>query len=214
MNITQPTRSDRNIYLEGGYYHKSRWMTYYIQYQSLFNANVSTVLEIGPGGGVTTSVLRQHSIKVTTLDLDPQIKPDVVGNVTKLPFADNTFDAVVGFEILEHLPFEQFAVALKEMNRVSKKHVFISLPDHAHSLFYGTFKIPFLKEFSLQIRIPAFNNKKYWAPCGHHWESGNRDYPLSKITKEIQKAGLLLDNTYISNSCPMTRFFFMKKSSE
>lgn len=212
MSITQPTRSDSNIYLEGGYYHKSRWMTYYIQYQSLFNAKVSTVLEIGPGGGITTSVLRQHGVQVTTLDLDAQIKPDVVGNVTKLPFADNTFDAVVGFEILEHLPFEQFTVALKEMSRVSKKHVFISLPDHARSLFYGTFKIPFFKEINIQIRIPAINNKKYWAPCGHHWESGNRDYPVSKITKEINQSNLKVKTTYVSNSCPMTRFFLTEKS--
>lgn len=211
MNITQPTRSNSNIYLEGGYYHKSRWMTYYIQYQNLFNAKVSSVLEIGPGGGITTSVLRQHGVKVTTLDLDSQIKPDVVGSVTQLPFADNSFDAVVGFEILEHLPFEQFSVALKEMGRVSKKHIYISLPDHAHSLFYGTFKIPFFKECTVQIRIPALNNKKYWAPCGHYWESGNRDYPLSKITGQIKKSGLSLENTYISNNCPMTRFFFIKK---
>lgn len=211
MEIVQPRRADKNIYLEGGYYHRARWASYYYQYQSIFNKGCKTVLEIGPGGGITTMVLRQHGVKVTTLDVDPTIKPDVVGDVLKLPFPDNSFDAVVGFEILEHLPFESFAAALSEMRRVSKEHVMISLPDHAKTLFQMTIKLPFMKEREVQIRVPARDNSRNWAPAGHHWELGNRQYPFRKVSEQIRKADLTLEVTRVWNACPMTRFIFMKK---
>ncbi len=211
MSLVQPTIEGKNVYLQGGYYHRARWSTYYHQFQHLFDRKVKSVLEVGPGGGVTTSVLRQHGIHVTTLDFDPAIKPDVVGDVLDLPFSNGQFDASVGFEILEHLPFESFAVALKEMARVSKKYVLISLPDHAHSLFRMRLKVPFFKERDIHVRIPAINNKKYWAPCGHYWEVGNIDFPLSKIRAEIERAGLRLERTYVAIESPMTRFFLMEK---
>ena len=41
---------------------------------------------------------------LTTLDIDPSTKPDVVHNldVMPLPFADNSFDEIHAYEVLEH----------------------------------------------------------------------------------------------------------------
>jgi len=74
-----------------------------------------------------------------------------------------------------------------------------------------TWKLPLLKERSIQIRIPARDNKKYWAPCGHYWELGNIDYPFRKIAKEITNSGLLIEASYIPNESPWTRYFILKK---
>lgn len=42
---------------------------------------------------------------LTTLDINPDHKPDVVWDLTKrpLPFEDNTFDEIHAYEVLEHL---------------------------------------------------------------------------------------------------------------
>jgi ubiquinone/menaquinone biosynthesis C-methylase UbiE len=55
----------------------------------------------------------------------------VGGNALQLPFRERTFDAVVAFEVLEHLP--DVAVALEEMLRVLRRpgHIIIGLPNHA-----------------------------------------------------------------------------------
>ena len=55
----------------------------------------------------------------------------VAGNALDLPFRDRSFDAVVAFEVLEHLP--DVARALGEMLRVVRRpgFIIIGLPNHA-----------------------------------------------------------------------------------
>lgn len=209
--MKQPTIDGKNVYHEGGYYHKARWATFYYQYQHIFNSGARKVLEIGPGGGVLTQTLRDHGVEVVTLDIDPGIRPDVVGDALDLPFEDGSFDAVVAFEVLEHVPFMFFKAALEEMGRVSRKDVFVSLPDHARSLLRLDLKLPWLRERHWSLRVPAFDNERFWAPCGHCWEVGNLKYPLRKVKESISRAGLELRHTAVHNDAPMTRFFLMSK---
>lgn len=210
MTTVSPQKA-QNLYLTKEYNHKPRWYSYYHQYQNIFNQNPKSVLEIGTGGGITASILRANNVAVTTLDTDKNTNPDIVGDVLALPFKDGSFDMTVAFEILEHLPFSSFSSALKEMGRVSKKNIIISLPDHSKSLLRLTFKLPFIKEKNWQVRIPAINNKKYWAPCGHFWEMGNIDYPYRKVASEIEKSGLKIVSSYVPNESAGTRFFILKK---
>ncbi len=200
-----------NPYHTKEYNHRPRWVSYYYQFQSIFNLNPQSVLEVGVGSGITTKMLRDNNVKVTTFDNNPKTHPDVLGDVLKLPFEDNHFDMAVGFEIFEHLEFSSFATALGEMRRVSRKNVIISLPDHAKSLLRLTIKIPFLREKSIQIRIGAVNNKKYWAPCGHCWEMGNIDFPYRKVAKEIEKTGLKIIASFVPNDSAWTRYFILEK---
>jgi len=200
-----------NPYLSKEYNHKARWYSYYHQYQNIFNHNPKSVLEIGVGSGITTKILKDNDIKVITLDNDPETHPDILGDILHLPFGNNSFDIAVAFEILEHLPFSSFLTALKELRRVAKDYVIISVPDHAKSLLRITLKIPFLKEKQMYIRIPAIDNKKFWGPCGHYWEMGNIDYPYHKIAGEIKKSKLTIEESYIPNECGGTRYFILKK---
>lgn len=202
-----------NQYLTIAYNHKGRWYSYYHQFQNIFNHHPKSVLEIGTGNGITANILRENGMQVTTLDNDPGTHPDVVGDVLHLPFKNNSFDMAVAFEILEHIPFSSFSPALKELRRVARNNVIISLPDHGKSLLRLTFKIPFIKEKNWQLRIPARDNKKYWAPCGHHWELGNIDYPYRKIAKEIEKSGFKIIGSYIPNESAWTRYFILKKQN-
>lgn len=102
------------------------------------------VLEIGAGSAVAMhAFLERHvNARAVAMELSPaSIRAArhgsranlraVAGNALQLPFRDRSLDAVVAFEVLEHLP--DVALALDEMLRVLRRpgHIIIGLPNHA-----------------------------------------------------------------------------------
>lgn len=75
------------------------------------------VLDVGSADGPSVGWLRGHGRR-TALDLDPRgLEPgDVCGSATALPFADESFDVVAAFDVVEHC--EPEAEALLEVRRV------------------------------------------------------------------------------------------------
>jgi SAM-dependent methyltransferase len=102
------------------------------------------VLEVGAGAaGVMHTFLARHpGARAVALELSPasigaaarggnSALRAVAGHALELPFRDRSLDAVVAFEVLEHLP--DVALALDEMLRVVRRpgHIIIGLPNHA-----------------------------------------------------------------------------------
>ena len=170
------------------YSHLDRWASYYYQLREVFKSCPKNILEVGVGDQVLKNYLQSNTeISYTSLDIDGDLKPDHIGDILKMPFHDNTFDVVCAFEVLEHLPFEDFSGALKEMKRVSKKTVLISLPHFGPPVqFY--FKIPFIK-FKFSFKIPFY--KKHIFNGQHYWEIGKKDSDLNKVKKLISEVFII-----------------------
>jgi SAM-dependent methyltransferase len=73
------------------------------------------VLEIGPGYGVTTRWLAEKGGRLTAVEVDPDLAAGVraglgdrvdvhTGDGAALPFPDESFDTVVCFTMLHHVP--------------------------------------------------------------------------------------------------------------
>ncbi len=95
------------------------------------------VLDAGCGEGFVVERLKKDlSCDITGLDIESKAlavarkkNPSVnfhEASVYELPFEDKSFDLVILSEVLEHL--ETPEVALKEIGRVTKRHVLISVP--------------------------------------------------------------------------------------
>ena len=76
------------------------------------------VLEIGPGYGVTTRWLLEQGGRLTAVEVDPDLAAGVrrslgdrvdvrTGDGADLPFPDASFDTVVCFTMLHHVPSAQ-----------------------------------------------------------------------------------------------------------
>jgi SAM-dependent methyltransferase len=65
------------------------------------------------------------------LDLDPDVKPDIVASITSIPLPDASVDGVYSSHNLEHLYDHEVPVALKEFFRVLRPNgkVVITVPD-------------------------------------------------------------------------------------
>lgn len=179
---------DKQAYQFERYVGIDRWASYHYQLREIFSQKPTSVLEIGVGDRVIGNVLKEHGIAYTSADVAEDLSPDVVAEVTALPFADKTFDTVCAFEVLEHLPFEKFNQALVELARVSKHSILISLPHYGPSFRFEC-KIPFLPRIRFAWKVP--HPAKHTFNGQHYWEIGKRGYPVRRIRASLGKIGSL-----------------------
>jgi hypothetical protein len=179
---------------------RERWMSYWHQIRAVLAVRPKTVLEIGPGSGVFRSYLQRAGVTVKTLDIDRTREVDYVADITRIDESlppGLTFDAVCAFQVLEHLPFDDFEACLAGIARRAAPHVFLSLPYRGlrvrWSFWWGDHTVSLGHKFMLPWRhrpIPE-----------HHWELG---YPITarKVTKRIARhldvvsRGFIPENPY------------------
>ncbi|MGO8786058.1 MAG: class I SAM-dependent methyltransferase [Terriglobia bacterium] len=76
----------------------------------------ANVLEVGPGPGLTTDILRSRIDRLTALEIDPSLANSLAartrgsnvtaiqGDATAMPFANSQFSGAVCFTMLHHVP--------------------------------------------------------------------------------------------------------------
>jgi ubiquinone/menaquinone biosynthesis C-methylase UbiE len=74
------------------------------------------MLEVGPGPGMATDILRERAQRLTSIEIDTRLADAlkrrlqdtsvkvVEGNATAMPFADGSFSGAVSFTMLHHVP--------------------------------------------------------------------------------------------------------------
>lgn len=185
------TQVDKKHYFQKKYDDLSRFISYFYQTDLATDLEPKNILEIGKGNGFFSDYMKKLGFAVTTCDFDKNLNPDVIADVRQMPLVDNSYEVVTAFEILEHLPFEDFPKALAELKRVSSKHAIISLPYKSTGFewllkFPGVrtlFKKPFLDFF---LRLPLkFGGIQISGQ--HYWEIDLWKTPLRKVRAEIEK---------------------------
>ncbi len=199
-------------YFNESYDSKERFISYWHQINEVIKLNPERVLEIGIGNGFVSEHLKERKLDVVTLDIDKRLNPDVVGNVLTIPFADNSFDVIACYELLEHLPYENIQKALFEIFRVSKSYAILSLPDVGRVYRFNV-QIPKLGEIKRLILLPKFKKPVHSFDGEHYWEIGKAGYPLNKVINDIQRAGFEIVKTYRVFEHPYHRFFILRKMS-
>lgn len=109
-----------------------------------------SILEVGGGQGGLTAMLYPHA-QITNIDLNPEYANVpcnrlervrfICGDATALPFEDHSFDAVTMFDLIEHVPDDQKAIA--EARRVLKPggYLLLSTPNENWRFpYYGFMK--------------------------------------------------------------------------
>ncbi len=181
---------DKSHYQFGKYAFEGRFVSYYWQLKEVLGLEPATVLEVGVGDRVFGNFIKNNTpVSYTSVDVAEDLHPDVVGSILKLPFPDKSFDVVCAFEVLEHLPFEEFSQAVAELSRVARTHVVISIP-HFGPMFSFSLKIPFLPHIRFALKIPF--PKKHVFNGQHYWELGKSGYPAQRVRKVLQKHGDIL----------------------
>ena len=134
---------------------------------------VETVLDAGCGEGYHIEVYAKHGLKVTAIDLNtkqvlerkannPLLKDVEIfeGNVEALPFADNSFDAVICSGVLHHTDSEK---SMPELKRVARKMLYFGVYGN-RGYFFRVCEV--LLRFSLS-KIPYSINRAVLKRIGY-----------------------------------------------
>lgn len=194
-----------NHYIHDRYLHKPRWISFWYHQREVRSFAPERVLEVGVGTGLVAAVLRMHGVAVQTLDIDAALSPDLVASVTRIPLADGAVDVALAGQVLEHLPWDEVVTALREMRRVAKKGVVVSVPDRRHTLFSCTFVLPFLGQRQIFLKIPSRHPHVFDGQ--HYWELGVPGFPISRFLACARAAGLTLVRSYVPPDVPTKHFF-------
>lgn len=196
-------------YTDLRYDYLERFSSYWYQIRETLSFGPRHVLEIGPGGHLFQDYLQRRGVRVTTLDIDPRNAPSVVGASRELPFADGAFDVAVAFQVLEHIPFEDFGPSLTEMRRVSRSGVVISIPDNRYHarLLLGAFTTD--RRARLLLSFPRFLRRRLVEDV-HLWEIGRTGFPLRKVNAAIPD-GLHLARHYRAWENPFHHYYVLER---
>ncbi len=136
------------------------------------NSNYGELLYVGiagdPRGGEYSPMFNGFNIK--TFDISEVWKPDIVGDITKTQFEDESWDVVVCVQTLEHIP-NIFDVS-PEISRILKSGGYLIIDSPWNYPYHGepefgdywrltkdAFKLLFSKEFDLVMIDDGNNNK-------------------------------------------------------
>jgi SAM-dependent methyltransferase len=193
-------------YTFGSYGFEGRFVSYFYQLQEALACKPASILEVGVGDKVFGNFIKNNTkVSYTSVDIADDLEPDVVASILELPFEDNSFDVVCAFEVLEHLPFEKFDSALRELTRVARNNVIVSLP-HFGPMISFSFKVPFIKEVRYAYKLPI--PKKHVFNGQHYWEIGKSNYPIGSIRKKLSFYGSLTKD-FIPWGSPYHHFFIL-----
>lgn len=79
-------------------------------------ASSHAILDVAPQDQVRRLLVERAGPRYVGLDLSPGRTVDVLGDVGRLPFAEDTFDLLVCYHVLEHVPDDR--AAIRELARV------------------------------------------------------------------------------------------------
>jgi len=92
------------------------------------------ILDLGCGEGYLVERYQKLGYNIIGLDLNYLSEFVRKGDIRATPFENETFDVVLCLDVIEHLPFSDQNLALKEIYRILKKEglVLLALPNLAH----------------------------------------------------------------------------------
>lgn len=147
--------------------------------QALSTGDYRTVLDAGCGrGDVVAHLLRKgyeaRGVEVSGFAVEHgEVDTGEVlqGDLTKLPFRDRHFDLVFSSEVLEHIPADQIPSVARELVRVCKGRIFLTIslrPSSQNNAFHCTLR-----------------PREWWEQCFS--EAGAR--PMPNLIAQFQQRG-------------------------
>jgi SAM-dependent methyltransferase len=150
------------------------WVRYYEVLKGIYKYECQHILEIGSGSGILTDLLKPNVLSFCLMDINANLKPDLVGDVRNFyPGLFKNFDCVIACEVLEHIQLMEVRAVIRHFYQYLKcgGKVFITVP---HRNPFVSFISVLNTWYPKTIVIPRLRNLKHKKPVDpyHKWEIG------------------------------------------
>lgn len=194
-------------YYTPNYLSPDRMSSYSYQYSLALETGACTFLNIGSANSILKYLLEKNDVHVIDLDLDWNTKPNVSAALPFLPFSDKSIDVVMCFQILEHLPLIMFGATIKELKRVAKEFILLSLPDqtitNSQRLKYFIYKT-----FNRPVEWNIYKLRQI--DTEHFWEIGHSNISDFAIVNMIKNENLEIIKDFRNQNNRFHHFFVVK----
>lgn len=205
---------EKDHYQIGGYDSESRFLSYFIQKdlvrKSAEEFNTPRILEIGKGNGFLSEYLARNGFTIKTMDIDPDLKPDYVGDINLIQdIVKERFDIIACFEVLEHIRYDNIPSIFQKLASMNPKYIIISVPQaRLYLSFWVKMNLfrPFQKYFSIPFPV------KHNFDGEHYWELGKRGYSLKNFRAILTKE-FAIQKEFTNPLDPYHRFFVLLNKS-
>lgn len=96
-------------------------------YINLITNKTTKILDLGCGNKDVSS---QLTAPVTTVDIWPNVKPDIIWDLNNipLPFKDNSYEIILLIDVIEHLSKNKGFTLLEEIKRITSQKIILLTP--------------------------------------------------------------------------------------
>lgn len=103
----------------------------------LIPKDVGSIIDVGCGNGLFLNYIKKYygsgfkkllGVDISSTALKYVETDKIESDIIDLPLDNNSFDLVSALEVIEHLAVGEYEKGLKELVRVSKKYILISVP--------------------------------------------------------------------------------------
>jgi hypothetical protein len=185
------------------------WQFYWHQ-QKLLEGNIEKkekIAEVGVGSGFSYNYLKSKGFNMTSIDIDPEKKPDIVANVINMDASTLKFDCLLGFNVFEHMPYEDFLEAVDRLFKGGIKKIFIALPLNLKVIL--ELKLV-LGRWTIIDKLITIKRNKITAKF-HHWELEYNKYTTAKLLEDILDKGYECRESFRFRR--QSYFYFHKKEA-
>lgn len=144
------------------------------------------VLEIGPGAHMLRDTLTRKGFSVTTLDIDAEKSPDILGCLSDFPFDSGEYRQVLAFEEFEHVSIEKLSTFVDRAKIGGVARIILSVPMQHQRLLRLRLDTIRASSFDLDLSFP-----RLWVNVlseFHHWELAIRARSLGESRRTVTLA--------------------------
>ena len=174
------------------------WFRYYHLVKDVLSLQCADLMEVGTGAGLVRNCLEPLVSTYTTLDINEKLAPDILADV-RIPLAElcGKFDCVIAADVLEHIPFSDLSVSVRNLYDYLKPggHALITIPHRqSNFLFMSPTQIPHVFTvptgfLSLGAFYRRFIKRKIWIDPNHCWEIGDGNIKVSDVNECFKGCG-------------------------